>query len=53
MPLIILLTLLLLLSWLFSEAFILVPVSFLSSLKPLSNLTLILAVLAIVWCFGE
>lgn len=53
MPLIILMTLLLVISWGFSEVFVLVPLSFLSSLQPFSNFTLLLALLAILWCFGE
>jgi len=53
MPLIFLMMLLLVISWLFSEVFVLGPLSFLSSLKPFSNLTLLLAFLAILWCFGD
>lgn len=53
MPLLILMTLLLFISWLFSEVFLLGPISFLGSLKPFSNLTLLVAVLAFLWCFGD
>ncbi|MGC1393539.1 MAG: hypothetical protein WA828_04590 [Coleofasciculaceae cyanobacterium] len=53
MPLLILMTLLLFISWLFSEVFLLGPISFLDSLNPLSNLTLIVVVLGILWCFGD
>jgi hypothetical protein len=53
MPLLILMTILLLISWLFSEVFVLGPISFLSSLKPFSNLTLLLAILTFLWCFGD
>ncbi len=53
MPLIILVTLLLISSWFFSEVLVLVPLNFLNSLKPFSSLTLVVALLAFLWCFGE
>ncbi|MEQ9551405.1 MAG: hypothetical protein RIM23_17565 [Coleofasciculus sp. G3-WIS-01] len=53
MPLIILISLLLIMSWLFSEVLILFPVDILNSLKPFTSLTLIVALLAFLWCFGE
>jgi hypothetical protein len=52
-PLIILMTLLLILSWLFSEVLILIPLNLLNSLKPFSSLTLVIALLAFFWCFEE
>ncbi len=53
MPLLILVTLLLASSWFFSEVFVLVPLNFLNSLKPFTSLTLGVALLAFLWCFGE
>ncbi len=53
MPLIILVTLLLISSWFFSEVLVLVPLNLLNSLKPFSSLTLVVALLAFLWCFGE
>ncbi|EDX73726.1 hypothetical protein [Coleofasciculus chthonoplastes] len=53
MPLIILISLLLMMSWLFSEVLVLFPVDILNSLKPFTSLTLIVALLAFLWCFGE
>jgi hypothetical protein len=53
MPLIILITLLLLNSWLFSEVLVLVPLNLLNSLKPFSSFSLVIALLAFLWCFGE
>jgi len=52
-PLIILISLLLIMSWLFSEVLVLFPVDILNSLKPFTSLTLIVALLAFLWCFGE
>lgn len=53
MPLLILMTILLLVSWLFSELFVVSPLIFLNSLKPFFNLTLVLALVTILWCFGD
>jgi hypothetical protein len=52
-PLIILMTLLLLSSWFFSEVLVLVPLNILNSLKPFSSLTLVVVFLGFLWCFGE
>ncbi|MEQ8969334.1 MAG: hypothetical protein RIE73_02935 [Coleofasciculus sp. C1-SOL-03] len=49
----ILISLLLIMSWLFSEVLVLFPVDILNSLKPFTSLTLIVALLAFLWCFGE
>ncbi len=53
MSLIILITLLLFSSWLFSEVLVLVPLNLLNSLKPFTSLTLVVVVLAFLWCFEE
>ena len=53
MPLILLITLLLLSSWLFSEVLVLIPLNILNSLKPFSSLTLVVVLLGLLWCFGE
>jgi hypothetical protein len=53
MPLIILITLLLITSWLFSEVLVLVPLNLLNSFKPFTSLTLVVALLAFLWCFEE
>jgi len=53
MPLIILITLLLIINWLFSEALVLGPVEILNYFKPLTSLTFLVALLAFFWCFGE
>jgi hypothetical protein len=52
MPLIILITLLLFNSWLFSEVLVLLPLNLLNSLKPFSSSMLLVALLAFLWCFG-
>ncbi|MBE9128242.1 hypothetical protein IQ258_19255 [Coleofasciculus sp. LEGE 07081] len=53
MPLVILITLLLIVSWFFSEVLVLFPLDILNSLKPFSSLTLVVVLLVFVWCFGE
>lgn len=53
MSLIILITLLLFSSWLFSEVLVLVPLNLLNSLKPFTSLTLVVVVLGFLWCFEE
>lgn len=53
MPLIILMTLLLLISWLFSEVLVFIPLNLLNSLKPFTSLTLVVVLLAFLWCFDE
>ena len=53
MSLIILITLLLFSSWLFSEVLVFVPLNLLNSLKPFTSLTLVVVVLAVLWCFEE
>jgi hypothetical protein len=53
MPLIILITLLLFTSWLFSEVLVLVPLNLLNSLKPFTSLSLVVVLIAVLWCFGE
>ncbi len=53
MPFIILILLALFSNWLFSETLVLFPVAILDSLKPLTSLTLVVALLALFWCFGE
>jgi hypothetical protein len=53
MPLIILITLLLFTSWLFSEVLVLVPLNLLNSLKPFTSLSLVVVLLTFLWCFGE
>jgi hypothetical protein len=53
MPLVILMMLLLFTSWLFSEVLVLVPLNLLNSLRPFTSLTLVVVLLAFLWCFGE
>jgi len=53
MPLVILITLLLFTSWLFSEVLVLVPLNLLNSLKPFTSLSLVVVLLSVLWCFGE
>jgi hypothetical protein len=53
MPLIILITLLLFTSWLFSEVLVLIPLNLLNSLKPFTSLSLVVVLLTFLWCFGE
>jgi hypothetical protein len=53
MPLFILITLLLLVSWFFSEVLVLVPLDLLHSLKPLTSLSVFVGLLFFIWCFGE
>ncbi len=53
MPLIILITLLLFNSWLFSEVLVLVPLNLLNSVKPFTSLSLVIVLLLFLWCFGE
>jgi len=52
MSLIILITLLLWSSWFFSEVLVFVPLNLLHSLKPFTSLSLVIALLAFLWCFG-
>jgi hypothetical protein len=51
-PLIILITLLLLCSWLFTEVLVLVPIDLLNSLRPFMWVNLGVVVLVFLWCFG-
>ncbi|HEY9872031.1 MAG TPA: hypothetical protein V6D12_01265 [Candidatus Obscuribacterales bacterium] len=53
MPLAILMTLLLISSWLFSEVLVLLPLNLLHALTPPGWLGLTAALLLLFWCFGE
>ena len=53
MPLLILMILLLINSWLFSEVLVLIPLKLLSGLTPPSWVSLTVALILFFWCFGE
>lgn len=53
MPLVVLVTLLLLSSWLFSEVLVFFPLSVLHSLRFLGWVIVMAALLLFLWCFGD
>ncbi len=53
MPFVILIGLLVVSNWLFSEVLVFFPLDILSAVKPITSLTIAIALIIFVWCFGE
>ncbi len=53
MPFVILIAVFVLSNWLFSEVLVFLPLDIVSAVKPITSLTIAIAVIIFVWCFGE